>query len=77
MYHVTTHSSHAIAVIINNDTFSCGFEARPESMHDVTRLQEVLAHRLGYNVWTYRNLKRGQIKHLFKSKIQGEIKKTP
>ena len=70
---MTTRPPHAIAVIINNDTFCRGFEARPGSVHDVTRLQEVLTYRLGYNVRTYKNLKREDIKYLFKSKIQGKI----
>ena len=74
VYNVTTRKPHALAVIINNDTFSCGYKSRPESAHDVRRLRKVLGSDLGFEVVECPNLTREQMKELFSTKIYGRIK---
>ena len=74
MYHVTTRKSHALAVILNNDTFQGDLDDRPGSKHDVLQLEKVLDQNLGFKVMKYRNLTSQEIKQLFETKIDGEIK---
>ena len=70
---MTTRKSHALAVIVNNDTFCHNLPNRPESVHDVARLNEVLDQYLGFEVVNYVNLTGNQMKELFRTKIQWKI----
>ena len=75
LYNVTTRKSHALAVILNNDTFHHqDFEDLPSSEQDVSRLQKVLEGTLGFKVVKKTNLDAEEITQLFESKIERRIK---